>query len=84
MNPQSPTSYFRKFGKKYHIDHCHPHKRRHTFASVAITNGADVVSVSEILGHSDVSTTLQTYSHANEESKRRAAEIFRNALAGRA
>lgn len=84
MNPQSPTSYFRKFGKKYHIDHFHPHKLRHTFASVAITNGADVVSVSEILGHSDVSTTLQTSSHANEESKRRAAEIFRNALAGRA
>ena len=84
MNPQSPTAFFRKFGAKYGIDHFHPHKLRHTFASLAITNGADIVSVSQILGHSDVSTTLQTYSHANEESKLRAAEIFQNAIARRA
>ena len=84
MNPQSPTAYFRKFGSKYGIDHFHPHKLRHTFASLAITNGADIVSVSQILGHSDVSITLQTYSHANEESKLRAAEIFQNAIARRA
>lgn len=80
MNPQSPTRYFSRFGKKYGIKDFHPHKLRHTSASIAITAGADVVSVSERLGHADASTTLKMYAHANEESIRRAGEIVRKAL----
>ena len=37
-----------------------------------LTNGGDVVSVSERLGHSDTAVTLRMYAHANEESIRRA------------
>lgn len=80
MNPQSPTRYFKKFGAKYGIEDFHPHKLRHTSASLAITNGADVVSVSERLGHSDTAVTLRMYAHANEESIRRAGQIVRDAL----
>ncbi|MBR4658272.1 MAG: tyrosine-type recombinase/integrase [Clostridia bacterium] len=40
------------------IHNLHPHKLRHTFASIAITNGADAASVSETLGHSDKAVTL--------------------------
>ncbi len=80
MNPQSPTHYFRKFGEKYGIEDFHPHKLRHTSASLAITNGADVVSVSERLGHSDTAVTLRMYAHANEESIRRAGQAVRDAL----
>lgn len=82
MHPDSPTRYFSKFGRKYGIADFHPHKLRHTSASLAIINGADVVSVSERLGHSDVAVTLRTYSHANEESIRRAGQIVRNVLYG--
>ena len=53
---------------------------RHSFASLAITNGADVASVSEVLGHAQISTTLNMYTHANEESKRRAAAIVHAAI----
>ena len=80
MHPQSPTRYFTKFGKKYGIDHFHPHKLRHSFASIALTNNADVVSVSKILGHSDVAVTLKTYSHSNEEKMKIAADVFRAAI----
>ena len=80
MNPQSPTRYFKKFGQRYGIEDFHPHKLRHTSASLAITNGADVVSVSERLGHSDTAVTLRMYAHANEESIRRAGQIVRDAL----
>ena len=80
MNPQSPTRYFAKFGKKYGINNFHPHKLRHTFASVAITNGADIASVSEILGHADKATTLKMYTHADRESMRKASEVFRKAF----
>lgn len=75
MHPASPTHYFRKFGEAYGIDGFHPHKLRHTFASQAIVNGADIASVSEVLGHADKSTTLRMYTHADEQSKRRAAGI---------
>lgn len=80
MHPQSPTGYLRKFGKKYKIDHIHPHKLRHSFASIAITNGADIASVSEKLGHSDKAVTLRMYTHADEESIKAAGDTFRKAL----
>lgn len=80
MHPQSPTRYFKKFGERYDIKDFHPHKLRHTSASLALTNGADVVSVSERLGHSDTAVTLRMYAHANEESIRRAGQIVRDAL----
>ena len=80
MNPQTPTRYFKKFGQRYGIENFHPHKLRHTSASRAITNGADVVSVSERLGYSDTAVTLRMYTHANEESIRRAGQIVRDAL----
>ena len=80
MHPQTPTEYFSSFGKRYGIQDFHPHKLRHTSASIAITNGADVVSVSERLGHSDTAVTLRMYAHANEESIRRAGQVVRDAL----
>lgn len=80
MHPQTPTRYFHTLGKRYGIEDFHPHKLRHTSASIAITNGADVVSVSERLGHSDTAVTLRMYAHANEESIRRAGQIVRDAL----
>lgn len=80
MHPQSPTRYMKKFAARYGVPDLHPHKLRHSFASVAITNGADVASVSEKLGHSDKAVTLRMYTHADEESIKRAGDIFRNAL----
>lgn len=80
MHPQSPTRYMKKFAARYGVADLHPHKLRHSFASVAITNGADVASVSEKLGHADKSTTLRMYTHADEESVKRAGDIFRQAL----
>lgn len=80
MHPQSPNRYFKKFSRKYDVADFHPHKLRHTSASLAITNGADVVSVSERLGHSDTAVTLRMYAHANEESIRRAGQVVRDAL----
>ena len=61
MHPQTPTWYFKKFGERNGIEGFHPHKLRHSSASIAITNGADVVSVSERLGHSDTAVTLRIW-----------------------
>jgi len=80
MFPQSPTRYFTKFGERYGIDHFHPHKLRHSFASIAISSGADVASVSELLGHSDKSVTLRVYTHSDEAARARAVDTFSGAL----
>ena len=80
MHPQSPTRYLKKIAARYGIDDLHPHKLRHSFASIAITNGADIASVSEKLGHSDKAVTLRMYTHADAESMKRASQIFRDAL----
>lgn len=80
MHPQSPTRYLKKFSERYGVPDLHPHKLRHTFASIAITNGADVASVSEALGHTDKAVTLRMYTHADQESISQAAKIVQEAI----
>lgn len=74
MHLQTPYRYFERFADRS-MD-C-PHKLRHSFASVAITNDADIASASEKLGYADKSATLRLYTHTDEESIKRAGDIFR-------
>lgn len=57
------------------------HSLRHTFATQAIELGIDCKTVSEILGHSSVNTTLNLYVHPQTEHKRKCIDlIFRNLI----
>lgn len=47
------------------------HAIRHTFATNCINSGADVKSLSEILGHSNVNITLNRYVHPTIDTKRK-------------
>lgn len=80
MFPTSPTEYFKDFGEKYSVPGFHPHLLRHTSASLSLTNGGDVKSIAERLGHKDASVTLRMYAHANDESIRAAGQAARDAL----
>lgn len=50
------------------------HSLRHTFASMLFKKGVDAKTVSEILGHSDISITYDIYIHIIDEQKRKAIE----------
>jgi integrase len=50
------------------------HVTRHTFATRALENGFDIKTLSEILGHSSATITLQKYAHTMDAHKRRSME----------
>jgi integrase len=50
------------------------HDLRHNFASSLVENGVDIVTVSELLGHSNINLTAKRYSHPSPFHKRRAVE----------
>ena len=60
----------------------HFHQLRHTFTSNLLSNGAAPKDVQELLGHSDVSTTMNVYAHSTRESKRTSARLLDKVVSG--
>ena len=54
----------------------HFHQLRHTFTSNLLSNGAAPKDVQELLGHADVSTTMNIYAHSTREAKRSSARLL--------
>lgn len=77
--PSEPhTLYLRyeRFLRRNGFDSYTFHALRHTFATRGIEAGFDAKSLSEILGHSDVSTTMRCYVHPSAEQKRKQMEML--------
>ena len=73
INLHTISNWWKDYAKKNNITpgvtfHC----LRHTAASVMIHAGIDIASVSHTLGHSNITTTLNTYTHFIEDSKKNA------------
>ncbi|GMB02046.1 site-specific integrase [Pelosinus sp. IPA-1] len=60
----SPSQWFSKFLKRHGLPHITFHSLRHTSATLLIASGASLKSVSSRLGHADIRTTGNIYSHA--------------------
>ena len=71
--PSSMERYCRKYGFKFH-------SLRHTHATAMIESGVNPRIVKDRLGHSDVSITLQTYTHPTESAQRAAVDIFEKSV----
>lgn len=70
LDPRSYQYYFQKILNHLGIKKYRFHTLRHTFATRCVQCQMDIKSLSEILGHSSVSITLDTYVHSSFEMKR--------------
>lgn len=77
-NPVSPNVAYRKLKeilKKANLPDIRFHDLRHTFATHAIANGVDAKTLSNILGHTNASFTLDTYTHITTDMQQNASDI---------
>lgn len=77
---RNPDKAFRKILALCGIADFHIHDLRHSFASMAINNGASLYEVKNLLGHADVKTTSR-YSHISPSRLREASSQVSAAIA---
>ena len=68
--------YVNHLAKVCGMDGLHPHEFRHMMASMMIGMGVDILTVSQRLGHKNVSITLDVYSHAMRDNQKKAAQML--------
>ncbi|MGQ0332758.1 site-specific integrase (plasmid) [Citrobacter portucalensis] len=71
VEPRMMQIVYTKLLKAAGMDYVSFHTLRHTFATRAIEAGADVKTVSEILGHANTMITVNRYAHSLFEQKRK-------------
>ena len=69
--PRTYRNYYNRLMEKLEIPKLKYHGLRHSFATRCIEAGCDYKTVSVLLGHSNISTTLNLYVHPNMEQKKR-------------
>lgn len=74
IEPRSYQFYFKDLLKKNKIKNYNFHILRHTFATNCIEVGMDIKSLSEVLGHADIETTLNRYVHSSIHMKKKYLE----------
>lgn len=86
--PVAPPAAYRKMKElleKANLPNIRFHDLRHTFATHALTSGVDAKTLSGILGHTNASFTLDTYTHVTTDMQKRASDIvgsFMNDILG--
>ena len=72
--PRTYRNYYKKMMENLNIPELKFHGLRHSFATRCIESNCDYKTVSVILGHSNISTTLNLYVHPNLEQKKKCIE----------
>lgn len=77
--PRTYRNYYKRLMEKLDIPKLKYHGLRHSFAIRCIEVGCDYKTVSVLLGHSNISTTLNLYVHPNMEQKKRCIDkVFKS------
>ena len=78
MNPSTAYLKLKKLLKKADLPSIRFHDLRHTFTSHAASSGIEPKTLSEIVGHTKASFTLDTYAHVTSDMQKSAANIVTN------
>ena len=74
MEPRNYQYYFESVLRRCGLKKRCYHTLRHSYATRCIESGIDIKSVSEMLGHADITTTLRLYVHPSMDSKKQAVQ----------
>lgn len=80
IEPRTYRNYYKKLCKQLDIPELKFHGLRHSFATRCIKSKADYKTVSVLLGHSNISTTLNLYVHPNKEQKKKTIDKMLRSL----
>lgn len=78
--PRTYRNYYKRLMEQLNMPKLKFHGLRHSFATRCIESRCDYKTVSVLLGHSNISTTLNLYVHPNMEQKKRCVEQMFKAL----
>lgn len=78
IEPRTYRNYYKKLCKQLDIPELKFHGLRHSFATRCIESKADYKTVSVLLGHSNISTTLNLYVHPKEQKKKTIDKMLRS------
>lgn len=70
------NSFLNEILRKYSQYNITPHGFRHTHASLLFEAGASIKQVQERLGHTNINTTLEIYTHVTKKAEKESAEKF--------
>lgn len=76
IHPNSINQFLTRFSKKNGFRKINPHAFRHSLASALIADGVDIYAISRQLGHKQVSTTREIYTHQITEHQAKIAARF--------
>ena len=75
-NPNAAYNHLKTLLKRAGLPSIRFHDLRHTFATHALASGVDAKTLSGILGHTQASFTLDTYTHVTGDMQRQAAQVM--------
>lgn len=77
IEPRLLQTKFKKYTAECGIENINFHALRHSFATRCVELGFDIKTLSEILGHSDVKTTLNKYVHSSMKQKSKQMDMLK-------
>lgn len=76
ISPSKARKWLLRTSKKAGVKFIPVHKLRHTYASLLFESGASMKEVQSILGHGDITTTMNIYTHTTQASIESSADRF--------
>ncbi|MFC7688160.1 site-specific integrase [Ureibacillus sp. GCM10028918] len=76
LQPTKTRKWMRQVQQKYNLEKITTHGLRHTHCSLLFEAGASIKEVQERLGHSDIKTTMNIYTHVTKKAKEATAEKY--------